>query len=676
MTVDYTLTIRTSAKLGAGTNSAISVVLVGTKGESKPYLLDKRFHNDFEAGAVDAYTVKAEDLGDLLLLRFLNAGGGVGGDWLLDSVTVTTTGKHWFFPYYRWVLGKSSAEVLEGTARLPQQVRHEREQVARNDLLLARQRMYPWRPAEATAGLPGALDISEARPLPKDELYRGLVDGSYEVVIAKTLAAIKLHMPVLSKAWNGLVDIFDFFKGLELPTLAKRWQDDAEFARQAVQGISPVHIQSITALPEGMPLQDSELRGLLSPGTTLEQALAGKRVFLLDFEILGDVPMFKKTDKAGVEERRWAPASRCLMYLDDTQQLRPIAIQLGRDPALDPVFTPNDSPHDWLAAKIYLRCSEGNTHQMVGHALRTHFIAEPFVMATMRNLPDPHPVYKLLRRHFRYTLAINDGARKGLLAEGGVFDDLIATGGPDQGHVFLGRKGYKAWTLADNKPRPDIERRGVLDPAVLPHYPYRDDSLLLWDAIEEYVGGVLGHFYTSDEDLVRDTDMQRWWKDLTEHGMSVEKLPCAELKRVADLTDILTTVLFTVSVQHAAVNYLQYEHYAFVPNAPLCMRQAPPRKKGVLGEKDLDAMIPSKTQMLWQVAVGRALSSFGEDEEYLLHDGGWREDYFQEPELLAIRDRFHSRLRAQTEAVKARNTKAAVPYTVLQADRIPCGITV
>lgn len=140
--------------------------------------------------------------------------------------------------------------------------------------------------------------------------------------------------------------------------------------------------------------------------------------------------------------------------------------------------------------------------------------------------------------------------------------------------------------------------------------------------------------------------------------------------------NILTTVLFTVSVHHAAVNYLQYEHYAFVPNAPLCLRREPATKKGVIGPDDIAAMIPTKTQTLWQVAIGRALSSFGDDEEYLLHESGWREDYFQEPELTAIRNRFHERLRARLEAVKARNAKAEVPYTVLQPDRIPCGITV
>lgn len=675
MATEYKLTIRTSSKLGAGTNAKIAVVLVGTQGESAQHVLDKRFHNDFEAGAEDTYELKATELGELLSLRFTNA-GGLAADWLLDSARVTSGERSWFFPHFRWVLGGSTVEVLEGTARLPQQARTEREATARREQLKARQQMYVWRPAEATAGLPGALDISKERPLPKDELYRGLTEGTYEVVVAKTIAAIKLNMPVLTNAWNGLVDIFDVFKRIELPKLAQRWQDDYEFARQAVQGISPGHIESITSLPQGMPLTDGELKGLLSQDTTLAQALAAKRIFLLDFEILDDIPMFRKVDKDGVEERRWAPSSRCLLYLDDTRRLRPIAIQLGRNPAQDPVFTPNDSEHDWLAAKIYMRCSEGNTHQMVGHALRTHFVTEPFVMATMRNLPDPHPVYKLMRRHFRYTLAINEGARQGLLAEGGVFDDFIATGGPDKGHLQLGKKGYQRWKLSDNKPRPDFERRGVLDPAILPHYPYRDDALPLWDAIEEYVGGALRHFYKSDAELANDTEMQAWWSDLTQHGLPVDKLPCTELKRVAELVDILSTVVFTVSVQHAAVNYLQYEHYAFVPNAPLCTRRAPPSQKGVTGPEEISAIVPSKSQTMWQVAIGRALSSFGDDEEYLLHEGGWHEEYFKEPELAAIRERFHARMRDQLAAVKARNAKSEVPYTVLQPDKIPCGITV
>lgn len=677
MTRGYKITIRTGQQLGAGTDAHISVTLVGTLDESGPHKLDRSFHDDFKAGAEDVYEIQAPDLGDLLLLRFTNA-GGLSSDWFLDFARVTAMAgdTSWYFPHFRWVLGKTTVDVLEGTARLPQAARTEREATARRSQIESRQGMYVWRAAAATAGLPGALDISKERPLPKDERYRGLGDGSYEVVFAKTMALLKLNLPSLMSAWNGLVDIFDLFKRIDVPTVAKRWQDDYEFARQAVQGVSPLYIESVTALPAGFPLSEEVVDGLLSPGVSLAQAFAARRIFLLDFEILEGIPMFRKVGEDGVEERRWAPPSRCLLYLDDSRRLRPIAIQLGRDPAANPVFTPHDTDFDWLAAKMFVRCSEGNTHQMVAHAIRTHFVVEPFVMAAMRNLPDPHPVYKLLRRHFRYTLAINEGARTTLLSAGGVFDDFIATGGPDKGHVQLGKKGFGRWKLSDNKPRPDFERRGVLDPAVLPYYPYRDDTLALWDAIEEYVGGVLGHFYRSDADLAEDTEMRAFWADLTERGLPVDKLPCAELTRVADLVDIFATVLFTVSVQHCAVNYLQFDHYAFVPNAPLCMRKPPPRNRGRLELNDVIAMLPTKSQTLWQVAIGRALASFGDDEEYLLNEGGWREDYFLEPEMIAVRDRFFGRLRAQLARVKARNETCEVPYTVLSPDRIPCGITI
>jgi len=676
MTVDYSITVRTGKRLGSGTDAKITVTLIGTVGESGPHTLDKWLHDDFRAGAEDVYKIKARDVGELIALRFTNAGGGVGGDWLLDSADVNVGEKRYVFPYYRWVLASDSVEVLEGTAKLPQDVRHEREAAARRAMLERRRAMYPWRAPEATEGLPGALDICKERPLPKDELYRGLTDGSYEVVFVKTMAGLKMRAPALTNTWNALIDILGFFDTHELPPVARRWQDDYEFARQAVQGVAPVNIQLITALPKDFPLGDTDLRGLLSPGSSLEQALTENRVFLLDFEILGDIPMFHKVDDKGVEERRWAPPTRCVLYRDDTNKLRPLAIMLGRDPHKDPVFTPNDGVYDWLAAKIFARCSEGNAHQMITHALRTHFAMEPFVMATMRNLSDAHPVYKLLRRHFRYTLAINEGARVTLLSEGGVFDDFIATGGPDKGHVALGKKGFVRWKLADSKPRVDFERRGVLDPAILPYYPYRDDALAIWDALEEYVAGVLHHFYKSDADLVNDTEMQAFWADLTSRGLPLEKLPCAELRRVADLVDILATVLFTVSVQHCAVNYLQYDHYAFVPNAPLCMRKPPPVKKGLLGLEDITAMLPTKSQTLYQVAIGRALTSFGEDEEFLLHEGGWREAYFQEPEMIAVQDRFHARLSAQVAAVKARNEASEVPYTVLSPDKIPCGITI
>ena len=50
-------------------------------------------------------------------------------------------------------------------------------------------------------------------------------------------------------------------------------------------------------------------------------------------------------------------------------------------------------------------------------------------MVTMRNLPDAHPVYKLLQPHFRYTVGINGAARKSLINDRGIIDQIFSIGG-------------------------------------------------------------------------------------------------------------------------------------------------------------------------------------------------------------------------------------------------------
>ena len=61
-------------------------------------------------------------------------------------------------------------------------------------------------------------------------------------------------------------------------------------------------------------------------------------------------------------------------------------------------------------------------HEVVAHLARTHLLVEPFVAATMRQLPTAHPVDALLRPHFEGTVFINDSASRRLVAPGGNVD--------------------------------------------------------------------------------------------------------------------------------------------------------------------------------------------------------------------------------------------------------------
>ena len=106
-------------------------------------------------------------------------------------------------------------------------------------------------------------------------------------------------------------------------------------------------------------------------------------------------------------------------------------------------------------------------------------------MGTMRHLPDPHPIYKLLRPHFRYTMAINSRARATLINDGGIIDKIFAIGG--EGRRELMRRGGTAYNIHWTNIKRNAKERGVDDQKTLPGYYYRDDGLKLWINFGQYI---------------------------------------------------------------------------------------------------------------------------------------------------------------------------------------------
>ena len=84
-----------------------------------------------------------------------------------------------------------------------------------------------------------------------------------------------------------------------------------------------------------------------------------------------------------------------------------LILQLNQEPGIaNPVFTPKSHGEDWLLAKLWVRCVDYHHQLMVSHLLKCSLVIEPFCVATMRQLSSSHPIYKLLKPHFRLLMSV------------------------------------------------------------------------------------------------------------------------------------------------------------------------------------------------------------------------------------------------------------------------------
>ena len=263
-------------------------------------------------------------------------------------------------------------------------------------------------------------------------------------------------------------------------------------------------------------------------------------------------------------------------------------------------------------------------HQLSTHFISCHAAMEAYGVATMRNLPDAHPVYKLLRPHFRYTMAINSAARSRLINDGGIIDKLLSIGGEGDSSrksEFV-RRTNAIYDVHWTNIRRDLDARGISpdDNEKLPNYFYRDDGVRLWDAIETFVASILDIFYTDDEAVEDDSELKNWVEDIHQNAFPEFKgnktgrgFP-DKITTKKMLSEYCTLIMFTGSVQHSAVNFGQFEAYGYVPNAPMSMRMPPPSKKGERTHTDLLNTLPTTMSTGLAVAVTWSLSQFSPDE--------------------------------------------------------------
>ncbi|KAJ6653111.1 hypothetical protein lerEdw1_010197 [Lerista edwardsae] len=420
----YKVQVATGQYWGSGTFDAISITLVGAKGESGKQLLDN-VGKDFVPGAVDEFKVSCgQDLGPLLLVR-LHKDPYLffpEDSWYCSFVQLTSPqGEVSQFPCYQWIEGYQSLELREGTGKLacddiesPLLLRQRVEEVK------ARQDSYRW--AEFVPGMPRCLAVESIEEMDTNVKFSLTKLGTF--ILRSNLTKLEMKLKGFmscQESWKRLEDIRKVFWFNKTPVseyVADHWMEDAFFGYQYLNGVNPAVIQQCTEIPAHFPVTQAMVAGSLGESATLKEELQKGNIFIVDYKILQHIPT--NTIQG---QKQYMTAPLCLLHQTPSGDLCPVAIQLSQTPGpKSPIFLPSDPVWDWTLAKMWVRNADFHVHQNISHLLRTHLLAEVFAMATLRQLPMCHPLFKLLIPHFRYTLQINALARVRLIKKGGMMD--------------------------------------------------------------------------------------------------------------------------------------------------------------------------------------------------------------------------------------------------------------
>ncbi|KAL5160228.1 Seed linoleate 9S-lipoxygenase [Glycine soja] len=449
------------------------------------------------------------------------------------------------------------------------------------------------------------------------------------------------------------------------------WMTDDEFAREMIAGVNPNVIRLLKEIPPQSKL-DPTLYGDQSStiskehleinmgGVTVEEALNGQRLFILDYHD-AFMPYLTRINALPTAK---AYATRTILFLKDDGTLKPLAIELSK---------PHPSGDNLGAeSKVVLPADQ---------------VTEPFIIATNRRLSVLHPIYKLLYPHYRDTININGLARNALINAGGIIEESFL---PGRYSLEMSSAVYKNWVFTDQALPADLIKRGlaVEDPSaphglrlVIEDYPYAVDGLEIWDAIKTWVHEYVSLYYPTDDAIKKDSELQEWWKEAVEkgHGDLKDKPWWPKMQTRQELIQSCSTIIWIASALHAAVNFGQYPYGGFILNRPTLSRRWIPEP----GTKEYDEMVKSpqtaylrtitpKRQTIIDLTVIEILSRHASDEIYLgeRDNPNWTSD----SKALESFKKFGSKLAEIEGKITARNNDSnkknrygpvQLPYTLL-----------
>ena len=301
---------------------------------------------------------------------------------------------------------------------------------------------------------------------------------------------------------------------------------------------------------------------------TLQQLLDEKRLFIVDYSQFVHLQPTVKTHSVHTY------GSIGLFFLNaDTGHLEPICIKIIGYKGGQRFVYPDEDMH-WKIAKTIFQSNDGEYQMAFAHLAGTHLVTEAFMVATYRQLQNDHPLFVLLDKHFEGTAFINDAALQVLVNNGGAVDMLIS---PDIADIREKVAEFTKDVTSKDMTFPariGARHMGTEDcPSLV--YRFRDDGMLLWNAILQWMKDYLQVYYETDKMVLADKQIQKWLKELasTDGGNIkwITELNLGGGDARSKLAQLLASIIFISSVEHAAVNFPQRTVMQFTGVYPLAI---------------------------------------------------------------------------------------------------------
>ncbi|KAI1397740.1 Lipoxygenase [Hypoxylon fuscum] len=268
-------------------------------------------------------------------------------------------------------------------------------------------------------------------------------------------------------------------------------------------------------------------------GVTLETLHASGSLFVVD------------------QPQRYGAACTAYFYIHpESKDFMPLAIKTNA--GNDLIYTPLDTPTDWLLAKMIFNVND-MFHSQMFHLVATHDVSEAVHQAALRTLSEKHPIMIILERLMTRGYSSRIVGEQLCFNPGGHWDQLF----------YINNIGCRQF-VTDNWPthgafqsgylQADLRARGLIDEKdefKFKTFPFFQDALRIKTIFREFFTAFVDSYYASEDEFSADFELQNWFAEATGDAQ-VHDFSSSPSKET--LVDVLTHFGFIVSVVHHGLN--------------------------------------------------------------------------------------------------------------------------